>query len=215
MRDIREEAERLFAGLKEACGKGQCCTLYDENVWNWNHPDKRTIARHSEGWMTDEECWTLAYDIIVSGQNAHKKRLKDAQTRHEVASQGWENCHQVTFNMLESYDAKDCHKVLKDVLNWKNKVIKGCLMRTEFFGRSGKWNPHYHFWVPMSNGKMGPVIQAFRRKFAKYKFHIHHNEGHCNTKRYVMGLKVDDKHEAMAKDAEYREEFNFDELYEL
>lgn len=168
----------------------------------------------NEGW-TFQKLDELAYDIYYLVRKEHVDMMQAAKKRYELKHLGYEECVGVTFNLPENYTNIEIKEVISLMINWRNKVIEGSIMRPEFFGRSGKWNPHLHLWVPLPKGRTeGKLRQALKRKF-KDKWNINYQKGHSNTLNYVKGIKQDSKEDAMQLDENYRILHNYEETYQL
>lgn len=190
-------------------------------VWRLEHPwnrasdaiEKTKSIRNK--WQTEDELEAFAYDIWISNYRRRERLLKEADKRLSISNQGWEPCLGITFNLLESYTDIEYREIWDKLKSWRHKMIIGSLARSEFFGRSGKWNPHIHIWTPLTGRTQGKIRQALDRKFGKYKFNINILKGHSNTLDYVKGIKTLDKAAAMARDAEYRTKFNYETTIEI
>lgn len=186
-----------------------------EHEWNKGEGLEKCLNIRRK-WPTEEDVEAFAYDIWISNYRRKERLLDEADRRHHKAQQGFDKCIMVTFNLLNTITVEIYKEIWESLKYWNNNLISGSKMRSEFFGRSKKFNPHIHIWVPMPKGRtVGKVRQACCRKFKKYSFNINVQPGNINTLRYVNGLKTELKDEAMALDAEYRKLNGIEETYQL
>ena len=158
----------------------------------------------------DEYCT----DLMVFLKSKENDRIERAVKKYNTTILGYEPCQQLCFNLPEAWQHDQIKDLIPVILNWNNKIIKGSIFVVEFYGKSGKWNPHIHFWVPKSCS-LSRLRDAAIKKFSKYKFNVFAKDGHSNLKNYVMGNKIDIKEVALSKDKVVRQQEGYEHFYKI
>lgn len=158
----------------------------------------------------DEYCT----DLMIFLKSKENDRIERAIKKYNTKVLGYEPCQQLCFNLPTEYGHPEIKEIINRSLEWNNKILKGSLFVVEFYGKSGSWNPHIHFWVPKTC-PLSRLRDAAIKKFSKYEFNVFAKEGHCNLKNYVMGNKVEIKEVALGKDKVVREQEGYLDFYKV
>lgn len=181
--------------------------------WSLAFPDRKCKCSYTGALISIEE---YCAEIMLFEKSRLQRIVEKVSKEHKERQHGFAPCYHMCFNLTyEEEDFDNVHKIVNIILQWNNRYIKGSMFCVEFYGKSGKWNPHIHFWVPKQTTQLSRLRDAAIRKFKKFEFNVWCAEGHFRLRDYVMGKKVDFKSEAIEKDRGAREVNGFLHIYKI
>ena len=163
--------------------------------------------------------WLMKLDVKVQKNEQRRKNQYNRVFTGDIM------CCLATLSIDQKY--LQVPDLIKDIVfelrKAKYKWYEDPILRAEFFSdKDGKWNPHIHILNKrgLTNGVAPSVIkQALTKKFKNQKFQIYNVHACARPliagEDYINGIKKTEKQENVKKDAEYRQQHNIQDIYEL
>lgn len=174
--------------------------------------------------MTDASIRTQA--VIDAARFSLNKQRIESEVREEMRARQLPAEIQTQLVTM-SYDfqkltEEQVIEAMNKTVNWfyksRLKSMDSPILRFEFYGKDGNWNPHCHIFTyrVKPDCRLALRIRASLKNKIPEIYRVNVSPGTQETQQqYIMGVKKEAKQEAMDMDQQVRDKYSLQEYYQL
>lgn len=161
-------------------------------------------------WLEPLSWWDHFIDDCIT-QDLKDIRIKNEKIRQKMRESNNADYRFVTVGYPNDISAEEFVKKWRDVEDSKWNWGDDRITRFEFYRENGKYHPHVHMYI-YTNKKRCQIIKELSTKSGLDKNYIDVKSGRSETHmNYIKGIKREEKHGDMDRDAKVRETLGISE----